>query len=448
MSTEQGTAMAEPQAKGWRPAVAWAMFDWANSPYPTIVMTFVFGTYFTKAIAETPEVGTAQWGWAMALAGFIIAVLGPFTGAAADRMGRRKPWLGGFSALCIAASALLWFAAPVPESTLLALTLVVVGTVGFEMTMVFYNAMLPDVAPQGMMGRLSGWAWGLGYAGGLAALILSLVVFVQNETPPFGLDRDAAEHVRITPVLVAVWFAVFCIPTFVMVREPARGAPVGAALRHAVGDVMRLWQIFRTYPVLGRFLVARMIYTDGLNTLFAFGGIYAAGTFGLPLDQVIMLGIAMNITAGLGAAAFGWMDDRLGARATIAAGVLGLIVLGGGLLIVESTLMFWALALPMGLFFGPVQSASRSMVARLAPPELTTEMFGLYALSGKITAFAGPLLLGWATLLADSQRAGMATVLVFLVGGLFLLLWGVPSRAENPFVTSCCGADANPPGRH
>lgn len=426
VTDDDGLRDLTPQAKGWRPAAAWALFDWANSPFPTIVTTFVFGTYFTKAIAETPEAGTAQWGWAMALAGLVIAMLGPLTGAAADRMGRRKPWLGGFSALCIAACALMWFATPVPESTLLALALVVVATIGFELGMVFYNAMLPDVAPHGMMGRLSGWAWGLGYAGGLAALVVALLAFVQAETPLFGLDKATAEHIRITPVLVAVWFAVFSLPTFLMVPEPVRGAPLRAALGQAVGDVRRLWSLFRTHPLLARFLVARMIYTDGLVTLFAFGGIYAAGTFGLALDQIILLGIAMNITAGLGAAAFGWMDDLVGARATIVAGLIGLIGLGGGLVVVESTTAFWALALPMGLFFGPVQSASRSMVARLAPAGLTTEIFGLYALTGKITAFAGPLVLGWATLLADSQRAGMATVLVFLGGGLVLLLRAVP----------------------
>lgn len=428
--------MADPRGKGWCPAAAWALFDWANSPFPTIIMTFVFGTYFTKAIAETPEAGTAQWGWAMALAGFLIAVLGPLTGAMADRMGRRKPWLGGFSALCIAACALMWFATPVPESTLLALALVVVAAIGFELGMVFYNAMLPDVAPAGMMGRLSGWAWGLGYAGGLAALVLALLAFVQAETPLFGLDKTTAEHIRITPVVVAVWFAVFSLPTFLMVPEPPRGAPFRKALGLAVDDVRRLWGLFRTYPLLARFLVARMIYTDGLNTLFAFGGIYAAGTFGLALDQVILLGIAMNITAGLGAAAFGWMDDLVGARATIIAGLIGLMILGSGLLVVESPIAFWALALPMGLFFGPVQSASRSMVARLAPAELTTEIFGLYALTGKITAFAGPLVLGWATLIADSQRAGMATVLVFLGGGLVLLLRAIPAtRTASPQTT-------------
>lgn len=420
--------MAEARGNGWRPAVAWALFDWANQPYTTLIITFIFATYFTQAIAPTPEQGTSLWGWAMGLTGFMVAVLGPLTGAAADRMGRRKPWLALFTVLCVTATAGLWFAAPGAGSLTLALVLVVLATLGYEMGLVFYNAMLPSVAPPGMMGRISGWAWGFAYIGGLLSLAISLVVFIQAETPPFGLDKDAAEHVRAIALLVAAWFVVFCLPTFFMVPEPARGEPFGKAVRKAPGDVARLWHIFRAYPVMGRFLIARMVYTDGLNTLFAFGGIYAAGTFGLSLDQVILLGIAMNVTAGLGAAAFGWMDDLVGAKATIVAGLIGLMVLGTGLLVVESTLMFWVLALPLGLFFGPVQSASRTMMARLAPAELTTEMFGLYALTGKITAFVGPLLLAFATDWADSQRAGMATIMLFLAGGFGLLLWAVPGR--------------------
>lgn len=417
--------MSRAHGTGWGRAWAWSLFDWANSPYPTLITTFVFSAYFTKAVAPTPEVGTAQWGWAMGLAGLMIAVLGPLCGAAADHTGRRKPWLAAMTALTVVPTALLWFVTPEPSSTLLALVLVVVSTVGFEMGMVFYNAMLPSVAPPGAMGRVSGWAWGLGYAGGLAALVIALFVFVQTDTPPFGLDKGAAEHVRATVWLVAAWLVVFAIPLFAFVPEEKRAAApqgLGCALRQAVGDVKALWSTFRAHPDVGRFLVARMIYTDGLNTLFAFGGIYAAGTFGMDFQQIIILGIAMNVTAGLGAAAFGWMDDRIGARPTIVAGLLGMIALGGALLVIDSVTWFWVLAVPLGLFSGPVQSASRSMLARMAPDHLMTEMFGLYALSGKITAFAGPLVLGWAVAMTESQRAGMATVLVFLVAGLVLLL--------------------------
>jgi UMF1 family MFS transporter len=182
-----------------------------------------------------------------------------------------------------------------------------------------------------------------------------------------------------------------------------------------------LWATLRSHPTIGQFLIARMIYIDGLNTLFAFGGIYAAGTFGMSFTDIIILGIALNVSAGIGAAAFGWLDDRIGARATITLSLLAVIGLSSGLLVIESSRWFWMLAVPMGLFFGPAQSASRSMMARLAPAELRTEMFGLFALSGKITSFAGPLVLAWVTAITDNQRLGMATILFFLIGGLVLL---------------------------
>lgn len=177
----------------------------------------------------------------------------------------------------------------------------------------------------------------------------------------------------------------------------------------------------RSYGPITRFLIARMIYTDGINTLFAFGGIYAAGTFGMDFAELITFAIAMNVSAGLGAAAFGWIDDWMGPKKTVMIALAGLIVLGSGLLLVESKDLFWILGVGLGLFVGPAQAASRSMMARLAPPEIATEMFGLYAFSGKATAFLGPALLGAVTLAFDSQRAGMATVVVFFGVGAALL---------------------------
>lgn len=406
---------------------SWALFDWANSPYPTIVTTFVFSAYFAKAVAENETVGTAQWGWAMGLAGLVIAVLAPLVGAVADHSGRRKPWLAAFSMLTIIATAGLWFIAPTPAHVLPALLLVGVSAIAFEMGMVFYNAMLPDVAPRAWLGRVSGWGWGLGYAGGLAVLVVALVGLVQADPPPFGLDKALQEPVRATALVVALWFAVFSLPLFLWTPDAPKREPLRRALRHGLADLRRLGPTLRAHPTILRFLIARMIYTDGLNTLFAFGGIYAAGTFGMDFAEIILLGIGMNVTAGLGAFVFGWMDDKIGAKPTILLALVCLMVLGAGTLVVQDKLWFWALALPIGLFVGPVQSASRSLMARVAPAECRTEMFGLYALSGKITAFAGPLLLAWATAVADSQRAGMATILVLLFAGFWLLR---PLRVE------------------
>ena len=164
-----------------------------------------------------------------------------------------------------------------------------------------------------------------------------------------------------------------------------------------------------------------MIYTDGLNTLFAFGGIYAAGSFGMELSEIIIFAIVMNVTAGFGAVAFGWVDDLIGPRRTLFIALVGLTVLSFALLIVQTKIGFWIFGLPMGFFVGPAQAASRSLMAKLATPEQITKMFGFYAFSGKATAFLGPALLGMITVAFDSQRAGMASILVFFIVGIFLL---------------------------
>ena len=406
-----------------RAIASWCFYDWANSAFPTVIGTFIFGTYFTKAIAETPEIGSAQWGWALGIAGVVVAVFSPVFGAIADQSGRRKPWLGGFTALCVAATALLWFAYPNASSALWALTFVALASAAFEFTMVFYNAMLPEIAPMSHVGRISGWGWGLGYVGGLVALALCLVGFVQTDTPWFGLSKSEAENIRAVVLLVAVWYAVFSVPLFLFTPDkPSTGLSLAASVRAGLAELGKTVRQARLYGNILQFLIARMLYTDGLGTLFAFGGIYAAGTFGMELGEVITFGIALNVTAGLGAAAFAWLDDSIGAKPVIVVSLLALIGLGGGMLIVESASWFWGLGVALGIFVGPAQSASRSLMARLAPEAIRTEMFGLYAFSGKATGFLGPFALAAATTASGSQRVGMGVILVFFALGLTLLL--------------------------
>ena len=409
--------------KDRRAVASWCFYDWANSAFPTVIGTFIFGTYFTKAIAETPEIGAAQWGWALGVAGVAVAVLSPIFGAIADQGGRRKPWLGGFTALCVLTTALLWYATPEASSVLWALTFVALASAAFEFTMVFYNAMLPEIAPESHVGRVSGWGWGLGYVGGLLALALCLVGFVQTDTPWFGLSKEDAENVRAVVLLVAVWYAVFSAPLFLFTPDrPSTGLSVPASIRAGLRELAQTIREVRQYGNILWFLVARMLYTDGLGTLFAFGGIYAAGTFGLPLGEVIMFGLALNVTAGLGAAGFAWLDDRIGAKPVIIVSLLALIGFGTALLVVESLAWFWGLGIALGIFVGPAQSASRSLMARLAPEAIRTEMFGLYAFSGKATGFLGPIALAAVTTATGSQRVGMGVIIVFFAVGLLLLL--------------------------
>ncbi|MFQ5775090.1 MAG: MFS transporter [Kiloniellaceae bacterium] len=413
-----------------RAVIAWCVYDWANSAYPTVVVTFIFAAYFTTVLSADPVVGTGQWGQMLALSGLAIAVLAPVLGAVADQGGRRKPWIGGFTALAVLSAAALWLIEPDPAFALAALVLVALGNAAFELGQVFYNAMLPDMAARARLGRISGWAWGLGYAGGLACLALALVLFVRAEGALVPLDTQAAEHVRIIGPFVALWLAVFAVPLFLFTPDrAARRPPLTAAVTQGLRS---LWTTLRDLPrhgPIGRFLLARMIYTDGLNTLFAFGGVYAAGTFHMSFEDILVFGILLNVFAGLGAAAFAWLDDLIGARRTVAIALIGLIAAGSAILLIDTKFWFTVLGCVIGVFIGPAQSASRSLMARLAPEEVRTELFGLYALSGKATAFVGPAVVGWVTVWADSQRAGMATILIFFAAGL-VLLWPLPEPAD------------------
>jgi UMF1 family MFS transporter len=403
-----------------KPLIAWAIYDWASSSFATVILTFVFAAYFTQQVAADATDGTALWGTALGIGGVFVALIAPVLGAAADQMGRSKPWIALFTAVCVLATALLWFIEPAPTHTIPALLLVVVGMVGSEFAVVFYNAMLPRLADPDRLGRWSGWAWSAGYGGGLACLILALLLFVR-EDPLLRLDRDAYEHVRATCLLAAAWYLVFALPLLCMAPEKGPQKRFRRALRDGVQQLRGTFRSLKQYRGIIRFLIARMIYIDGLGTLFVFGGVYAAGTFGMHEQEILAFGIALNSSAGLGALVFAWIDDWIGGKRTIMISLFGLIVFGASLLLIESLLFFWILGLCLGFFVGPAQAASRSFMARIAPEEIRNEAFGFYALSGKATSFAGPLLVGWLTAYSRSQRIGMSVIIVlFMIGALLM----------------------------
>jgi len=419
--------------KSPRALAAWCLFDWANSPFPTIVGTFLFANYFARAVASNPDEGAGLWALAMGIAGVVTALASPLLGAFADQGGARKPWLFIICAVMVVATAGLWFVAPSPDFVVLGLVLVVIAAAAFELSMVFYNAMLPDIAPEDRIGRVSGWGWGLGYAGALVALLICLFVFVQAETPPFGLDKAAQEPIRATNLLVALWFVLFSIPFWRMVPDRApTGKPPRVIVREGLGQLAATLRQWRRHRNIMRYLLAFMLYSNGYNTLFAMGALYAGKTYGMEFDEVIIFGIALNVTAGLGAFAFAWIDDRIGAKPTVMIAVAALGVFGAAALAVDSKFWFWVLTLTLSIFFGPAQAASRSLMAHMAPDELRTEMFGLYGLAGRITSFLGTLTVGWVTFATGSFRIGLATVLIFLFAGLWVL-WGV--RTEDKRVS-------------
>jgi UMF1 family MFS transporter len=301
----------------------------------------------------------------------------------------------------------------------------VIANVAFEFASVFYNAFLPDIATARTIGRVSGWGWGLGYVGGLLALAVALVTLVQPEVPWFGFSTENGENIRATNLLVAGWFIVFSIPLLLFVHDDrSLRSPPGSVVRDSLRQLASTFREIRRHREAVRFLIARLVYNDGLVTIFAFGGIYAAETFGFTLTEVLIFGIVINLAAGVGAIAMGYLDDHIGARATIMISLLGLIVAALIGVFAVNAAWLWVAGIIIGIFAGPNQAASRSLLGRYVPPGMQNEYYGFFAFSGKLTAFIGPLLLGIATDVADSQRVGMAVVLLMFVIGL-VLMFGV-----------------------
>ena len=442
---------------------SWAMFDWANQPYFTLITTFIFAPYFASAVVGDAVRGQELWGYGQAVAGLCIALLSPVMGAIADAAGRRKPWILVFQSLCVLACAGLWLAMPgaADRDLVMILGLVVLASLGAEFAMVFNNAMLPGLTTKNRLGRLSGQAWAMGYLGGLLTLGFVLGGFSLPEVPLFGLDKASHEHDRMVGPLSAIWMVVFVLPMFLFPPDtPPSGLGLARSTRLGLGQLAGTLRAAGHYRNVLLFLIARMIYFDGLSAVFAFGGIYAAGIFGWTTTNLGIFGIIITIFAAVGAVAGGWLDDRIGSKRTIVMSVVGLIVATLGIISITvdgrggegrmDTIFFfvhYAVAPPgegmfttlaeqiflvfgilIGIFGGPAQAASRTMIARLAPVEKIGEFYGLYALSGKATAFMAPLVVALITGITQSQRAGVAIILVFLVLGLLLML---PVREER-----------------
>lgn len=439
----------QPRPEGMLPApgraavAAWVLYDWAYGAFSTVVTTFVFAAYFTQAVALDPVSGAAQWAGMQALAGLAIAALAVPLGAIADRAGRGRVMLAGATVLMTGCTVALWTVQPHAGSVARALVLAGVATVAFEVATVFYNAMLPGLARPHRLGRLSMLGWAAGYGGGLACLSLCLVLLVFPKPPLFGLDPRQAEPVRACALLAGAWLAAFGWPVLVFVPERARAAPWRRALREGVAELRAVLGQAVRQPALRRFLLARLLFMDGLTTLFAFGGIYAAGQFGLSPTGVLLFGIGLNVAAGIGALGFALIEDQIGAKTTVLISLTCLAGLGTALLLIHDRTAFWVLGHALGLFVGPAQAASRSLMAHMAPAGARAGYFGLFALSGRITGFLGPAALALATAAFASQRAGMAVIVVFLAAGA-VALRGVSLPGADAGAAGAAGDQAEP----
>ncbi|MGO9359390.1 MAG: MFS transporter [Xanthobacteraceae bacterium] len=440
--------------------IGWILFGWAAEPYFTLITTFVFAPYFATHVAADPATGQSLWGYATSAAGLVIALMSPVLGAIADAGGRRKPWIAGFGALLVSGATAMWFGRPGDVSAIpLLLVAFAVATIGVEFAIVFNNAAMPTLVPPQRIGRLSGTGWAVGYLGGILSLVLVLGLLAASPdtgrtlfgvAPLFGLDPASHQGDRITGPLTAIWFIVFALPMFAFTPDQAAKLPVRAAVGAGLRELRRTLARLPDDRVMARFLIANMVYTDALVALFAFGGIYAAGTFGWQTLQIGVFGILLACAGTLGAWLGGKLDDRLGPKKVIAGSMTILLVAimmilsvdrehlffvvavappqpGGALFASAAEQAYLALGLMIGTAAGPLQAASRTLLIRLAPPDRITEFFGLFALSGKLTSFMAPLAVGLVTALTMSQKAGMATLIAFFLAGLLLLL-----RVQEP----------------
>ncbi|CAN5546577.1 MFS transporter [soil metagenome] len=433
--------------------IGWMLFDWAAQPYFSLITTFVFAPYFATRVASDPATGQSLWGFATAAAGLIIALSSPVLGAIADASGRRKPWIAGFGAIFVIGACFMWIGIPADPSIILPLLIAYAfATIGVEFATVFNNAMMPTLVPPDKIGRLSGSGWALGYVGGILSLVVVLGFMAASPitgrtlfglTPLFGLDPATFQGDRISAPLSGLWFVVFVLPMFLLTPDFPAKLSVGAAVRAGLSDLRGTLRELPQHKSMTAFLVANMIYTDGLVSLFAFGGIYAAGTFGWNTIQIGTFGIILALAGTVGAFVGGRLDDLLGPKRVIAGSMLLLLLsIAGILLIDKQTILFIKVPPPVpggGLFAapaekaylllgcligmagGPLQAASRTLLIRMAPQDRIAQFFGLFALTGKVTSFIGPLLIGLVTAVTASQKAGMAVLVLFFVAGLALL---------------------------
>lgn len=432
---------------------SWMLFDWASQPYFTLLITFVFSPYFVAHVAADPVTGQAQWGFASGFAGIIIAMLAPVLGSLADRTGPRKPWIAVFSVFVVLGAAPLFLATP-DAGPLVPFILFsfAIGLIGIEFATVFTNAMMPDLVPRSELGKLSGSGWALGYVGGILVLVIMLGLLVAN--PQTGLtllglpsilpiDPALFPGERASGPITAIWYAVFILPLFAFTPDAKKRTGTAPA----IGDgLKKLGRTIRSLPQRRSyfaFLMSSMVYRDGLNALYAFGGIYAAGMLGLSIIQIGIFGIIAAASGAVGAFFGGRLDARFGPRQVVSWSIW-LLILACATIVSTTRDQFLLLfpvtsaATPLIIFYlagaligaagGALQAASRTLLVDQVGHDETTEAFGLYALSGKATAFIGPITIGIVTSLTASQQIGITPVIVLLIVGAIGLMW----VRENP----------------
>ena len=389
--------------------IAWTLYDFANSSFAAVIFATIYAAYYALGVVGNARgEGDLWWGRVVSLSMGIVAVTSPIMGGIADRAGVRRLLFIGFTALAVTATALM--ATVEPGMVWWGFALGVLGNVGYEGALVYYNAYLPDLAPARHRGRVSAWGFAVGYAGSIVALLLAL---------PF-VQRRQYDGAFLT---TAALFAGFAVPAFVLLPAPPAGRmSVLEAAKDGVAEVIATARRILAVANLRRFLGAYFVYEDGVNTVIAFSAIFAAQTLGFPMDQLIVLYIVVQVSALLGALAWAWPTDRIGPKRVVMITLAQWTIVVVAAWFVQTQAQFWALAVLAGTGLGAIQAASRAFLAGLIPVGMEAEMFGFYSLCGKSAAVLGPLVFGGISHAAGGdQRAGILAVGAFFIVGLVLL---------------------------
>ena len=396
-----------------------ALYDFANSAFTTIIITFIFSTYFAKQIAPNPVLGQSYWGWTIGITGIIVAVVGPLLGNIADRKNYTEFFIKFFTIICILLTCLLWFSKPSKEYLFYTLLIVGLANIFYELSLIFYNSTLKKISEEKSLGKSSGYSFALGYIGGILILIICIKIFIDSNNLPFGLSKDNSENIRATSFLVAFWYLIFSLP-FLLNLKKYNYDKVNELTNNIKTFKELIWN--KGLNNIGKFLLARMLYADGLNAIIVMGGIFAVGVFNLEIKDLLILSVLMNITAFIGAIIGGYANDKFSSKAVIIFSLIGLILSSSIILFLKSKIIFLIFASINGFFIGPVQSASRVFMTKSIDINNQASAFGLFALSGKLTSFIGPLLVSTITYISNNQKIGFSSAIALLLIGLIILL--------------------------
>ena len=396
-----------------------ALYDFANSAFTTIIITFIFATYFAKQIAPNPILGQSYWGWTIGITGLLVALIGPLIGSFADKKNCTEFFIKLFTIICIILTSFLWFAKPSEKYLLYTLLVVASANFFYELSLIFYNSILKRISNSSNLGKSSGFSFALGYIGGILILIICIKVFIDNEVLPFGLSKENSENIRATSIVVALWYLIFSIPFLFSLKKKIKNK-----IERSSNNIKKIKNLFwdKGLNNLGKFLLARMLYADGLNAIIIMGGIFAVGVFNLEIKDLLVLSVLMNITAFIGAIIGGYANDKFSSKSVIIFSLLGLIFSSAIILFIKTKIFFLIFASINGFFIGPIQSASRVFITKSIDENNQASGFGLFALSGKLTSFIGPLLVSTLTYISNSQRIGFSAAIILLLIGLLILL--------------------------